>query len=161
MFCGFFAAPWNAIARKGIDTCASVTSPSTPGCSKPRTLHAISTREGVGTHQRPGTVALCCRLRRHNPGCLLMRQQMIVPCQIAGGGRGGMGDTVFLPTRREQSSGSFQMWRSLAMILLPRAPPCTTTTACSFCVASNCPLPPIGFLEGAIPAVALSPASRR
>jgi hypothetical protein len=30
-----------------------------------------------------------------------MRQQMIASCQIAGCGRGGMGDTGFLPTRED------------------------------------------------------------
>jgi hypothetical protein len=123
------------------------------GCSKPRRLHAISARVGGGTLRRPGTVGLCCRLRRHNPGCMRMRQQMMGSCQIAGCGRDEWVTRAFC--RRRGSGGQLRhstdacrdplssrpeasMWRRRA---LGDDDPSLISLPCSSCAPVQPPLP--------------------
>ena len=68
----------------GIDRCAT----GAVGCSTPRKLDAIMARVKGGRCQRLGPAP-----RRRNPGCMLMRQQVIDSCQIQAAAGGGLGDT--------------------------------------------------------------------
>jgi hypothetical protein len=64
----------------GIDTCAT----GTVGCSLPRQVDAIMARVKGGRCQPLGPAP-----RRRNPGCMLMRQQVIDSCQIQAAAGGG------------------------------------------------------------------------
>ena len=98
-------APWNAIDQKGYRQMCLLSHPNPwwAAASQER-FNAINAR--VAAHQMPSSVAHCCTLRRHNPGCMRMRQQMIAFCQIASCDRGRM--VTRASCRRRGSGGQLR-----------------------------------------------------